>query len=239
MQVLAFRHAPLEDIGLIRGALERHSIACRYLDLYANPQPVPDLAEVAGLILMGGPMSVNDDLPWLRQEMRAVRDAIQRGIPVLGICLGAQLIARALGAAVYRNPVKEIGWTPLYFAAAAPADPLLSGFSHPETVFQWHGETFDLPDGAEHLAYSDACRNQAFRIHRNVYGFQFHLEVTPEMIEDWCRQDAGCGALREAQAPIDAYANAARLAEVAETVFDRWCGLLGGERLDSICGLKR
>jgi GMP synthase (glutamine-hydrolysing) len=226
MRVLAFRHTPLEDIGLIADALARHRIACEYVDLYAGRGAVPDLAGAAGLIFMGGPMSANDDLPWLRDELGCLRDAMGRGLPVLGVCLGAQLIAKALGARVYRNPVKEIGWAPLYWTPAARADPLFGSFSDRETVFHWHGETFDLPDGAAHLAYSDACRNQAFRMRENIYGLQFHLEVTPDMVAEWCRQDEACGDRRETRGAIDPYSNAPRLAEIAATVFDRWCGLL-------------
>jgi GMP synthase (glutamine-hydrolysing) len=170
-------------------------------------------------------MSANDDLPWIPHEIAAIQEAVHRGIPVLGICLGSQLIARALGARVYRNTEKEIGWFPLHWTSAAAADPLFHGFSDPQTVFQWHGETFDLPPGAQHLAYSAACRHQAFRV-GNVYGIQFHLEVTPPIIEDWLRQDAACGDLREATAAIDPHAHAVRLAELAATVFDRWCRLL-------------
>ena len=222
MHVLAFRHAPREGIGTLAGALDRHGVECRTVDAgSAGSFASPD-----GLILMGGPMSVNDDLPWIPREMAAIREAVARGIPVLGICLGAQLIARALGARVYRNPEKEIGWFPLHFTGAAGADPLFRGFSGEETVFQWHGETFDLPKGATHLAYSAACRQQAFRAGENVYGLQFHLEVTPEIVADWLRQDAACGALREAVAPIDPEAHAGRLAQMAATVFDRWCHLL-------------
>jgi GMP synthase-like glutamine amidotransferase len=227
MQVLAFQHAPSEGIGSIAAALGRHNIACRTVGQASWPVNGPvDLADTAVLILMGGPMSANDDLPWIPPEIATIREAVHRGIPVLGICLGAQLIARALGARVYRNPEKEIGWSSLQWTAAASADPLFNGFRDPETVFQWHGETFDLPPGAEHLAYSSACRHQAFRAGANVYGIQFHLEVTPEIVEEWLRQDAACGALREATAPIDPHAHASRLAEVAATVFDRWCGLL-------------
>lgn len=226
MQVLAFRHAPLEGIGLIAAALERHHVTCRPVDLYTPPAEVPELADAAGLILMGGPMSVNDDLPWIRQEIAAIQSAAARGMPVLGVCLGAQLIARALGARVYPNGEKEIGWSPLHWTAAAGSDSLFAGLPNPQMVFQWHGETFDLPQGAEHLAYSDACRNQAFRARENVYGIQFHLEVTPEIVADWLRQDAACGDLREAVMPIDPDLHAAGLAEAAATVFDRWCRLL-------------
>ena len=227
MQVVVFRHSAFEGIGSIAGALERHNIAWLGMDSYARTGAAPDLAYAAGLILMGGPMSVNDDLPWLGDEMRAIRDAIDRGRPVLGICLGAQLIAKALGARVYRNPVKEIGWAPVSWTEQAAADPLFRGFSRPETVFHWHGETFDLPDGAERLAYSEACANQAFRIAGNVYGLQFHPEVTPVIIADWCRSDENCGIAREMTEPIDPDAKSSRLAEMAGIIFDRWCGLLG------------
>ena len=226
MHVLAFRHAPLEGIGCISGALARHNVCCHPIDLYIDPDAALNLDGAAGLILMGGPMSANDDLAWIPRELAAIREAAARGIPVLGICLGAQLIARALEARVYRNPEKEIGWAPVRFAEAAQVDALFHGFSGTETVFQWHGETFDLPQGAELLAVSDACRHQAFRWGANVYALQFHLEVTPEIIAEWLRADAACGELREASAPIDPCAHSARLAEIAETVFDRWCGLL-------------
>jgi GMP synthase (glutamine-hydrolysing) len=227
MQVLTFQHAPSEGIGSIAAALERHHIACRTVGLASCPVNQPlDLSGTSGVVLMGGPMSANDDLPWIEPEIATVREAVHRGIPVLGICLGAQLIARALGARVYRNPVKEIGWSPIDWTAAASADHLFHGLRDPETVFQWHGETFDLPPRAEHLAYSSACRHQAFRAGAYVYGIQFHLEVTPEIVAEWIRQDAACGALREATVPIDPHAHATRLAEVAATVFDRWCGLL-------------
>jgi len=131
--------------------------------------------------VMGGPMSVNDEaeFPWLIAEKQAVRDVIARGIPVLGICLGSQLIASALGARVYRNPVKEIGWFPIQ-RVTSPAQ----SFEFPQemTVFHWHGETFDLPPGATHLAKSDGCRHQAFRIGQHVIGLQFHLEMTADAL---------------------------------------------------------
>ena len=144
----------------------------------------------------------------------------------MGICLGAQLLARALGAPVYRNPVKEIGWAPVYWTEAARQDPLFAGLDSPETVLHWHGETFDLPPGAEWLAWSEACRNQAFRSGSHAYGIQFHLEVTPEMISTWCLEDANSGDLKEMEAPIDPHAHAASLARLAATVFDRWARLL-------------
>jgi GMP synthase-like glutamine amidotransferase len=223
--VFAFRHVPFEDLGMIRAALEERGISIEYADLYRPGAPVPDVTRAAGLIFMGGPMSANDDLPYLRQEMQLIAQAVARRQPVLGVCLGAQLIAKALGAPVYRNAVKEIGWFEIHLTEAAARDALFAGLGPAETVFHWHGETFDLPPGAEWLAYSEACRNQAFRAGAGVYGLQFHLEVTPAMIEDWCAQDANCGDVRELDAPIDPRRNAARLAVLSSVVFGRWCDL--------------
>jgi GMP synthase-like glutamine amidotransferase len=194
--------------------------------LYRPGAPVPDVTQAAGLIFMGGPMSVNDDLPYLRQELRLISQAAELKRPILGVCLGAQLIAKALGAKVYRNAVKEVGCFEIHLTGAAARDPLFAGLGPAETVFHWHGEKFDLPPGAEWLAWSKACRNQAFRAGAGVYGLQFHLEVTPATIEDWCAQDANCGDVRELNSPIDPRQNAARLAALSTVVFGRWCDYL-------------
>jgi len=226
MRVVVFRHVPFEGLGLIQPALDEGRVAVEFADLFRDDAPEPDVAGAAGLILMGGPMSANDNLPYLRREMDYIRQAAERGQPVLGVCLGAQLAAQALGARVYRNPVKEIGWFDVYLTEAGRQDPLLCTLGVPETVLEWHGDTFDLPSGAEWLAWSEGCRNQAFRLGPSLYGLQFHLEVTPEMIVDWCAQDANCGDVRELDGPIDPYRNAARLAQLSRRVFGRWCALL-------------
>jgi GMP synthase-like glutamine amidotransferase len=168
-------------------------------------------------------MSVNDDLAYLRREEEYIRQAIARGVPVLGICLGAQLIAHALGAPVRRNPVKEIGWFDVTATPAGRSDPVFEGFGERECVFHWHGETFDLPPGAALLASSERCRNQAFRVGSAVYGMQFHLEVTPQMIAAWCLEDVNCGDVRELDAVPDPEANAGRLKTLSNNIFGRWC----------------
>ena len=141
---------------------------------------MPDPAEVDLLVVLGGPMSVNDEteFPWLRKEKRFIRECTEAGKSVLGVCLGAQLIASAMGARVYRNRCKEIGWFPVEQVASADG----STFSFPASieVFHWHGETFDLPPGAVRIARSEACENQAFQIGRSVVALQFHLETTIE-----------------------------------------------------------
>jgi GMP synthase (glutamine-hydrolysing) len=182
--------------------------------------------QAQALIVMGGPMSVNDPLPWLRQEERYLVQAISSGVPVLGICLGAQLLAKSLGSRVYPMGHKEIGWYSIRFTEAAAADPLFEGLPREEIVFEWHGDTFDLPAGAEKLAESDLCGNQAFRCGTNLYGLQFHPEVTPEIIDSWCCEDNNCGDLREAPGPIDPTAHESRIGEVASHIFGRWCDLV-------------
>jgi GMP synthase-like glutamine amidotransferase len=225
-RVLIFRHVPFEGAGLLEDVLRGRGIGVEYADLYLNPAPPPpDPAGYQGLVFMGGPMSVNDELPYLRLEQGFIRDAADAGMPVLGICLGAQLIAAALGGRVRRNPAKEIGWFDIRCTEEAAGDPLFAGIGT-ETVFHWHGETFDLPPGAVLLASSELCANQAFRAGERVWGLQFHLEVTPEMIADWCLQDENCGDVRELSAPLDPRRNAERLRVLSHRIFGEWCGLL-------------
>lgn len=231
MGMLVFRHVPYEHLGLIAPALEAAGLEYEYVDLPPDANRPLDLETARGLIFMGGPMSVNDDLDYVRREMEVIRQAARGGIPMLGVCLGAQLIAKALGARVYRNVVKEIGWFPVRWREAAAEDALLAGLPNPATVFHWHGETFDLPEGAVWLASSDACRHQAFRRGENIYGLQFHLEVTPGMISGWLEEDANSADVREVAQPIDPEFGAAELARMAETVFGRWAALVRNRSL--------
>jgi len=178
MRAHVLQHVPFEGIGSMAAWLEAHCADVSTTRLFADPT-LPQLKGLDLVIAMGGPMSVNDEstLPWLRAEKRFVRDAVERGIPVLGVCLGAQVIASALGASVYQSSQKEIGWFEIEATPNAT-----DSFHLPSrcTVFHWHGETFDLPSGAVRLARSAACENQAFQIGRHVIGLQFHLETTPD-----------------------------------------------------------
>jgi GMP synthase-like glutamine amidotransferase len=187
MRVHVLQHAPFEGLGSIHDWLEQQGADISYTRFYESPE-LPDPAGLDFVIAMGGPMSVNDEseLPWLRPEKQFVRNAIERGLAVLGICLGAQLIASALGARVYRNPVKEIGWFPI----EATADGLAQGLPAACRVFHWHGETFELPAGARRLARSAACENQGFQVKSAVLGLQFHLEMTLEGVLEIVEQ---CG----------------------------------------------
>jgi GMP synthase-like glutamine amidotransferase len=178
MKVHVLQHVPFEGLGSIRFWLEERDAQVGYTRCFAN-DPFPSLEDIDLLIALGGPMGVNDEteLPWLRAEKQVVRDAVAKDTAVLGVCLGAQLIASALGSRVYPNPVKEIGWFPIQ---AVTAEEYAFHFPSECLVFHWHGETFDIPKGAARLAKSGPCANQAFQLKRNVIGLQFHLETTPD-----------------------------------------------------------
>lgn len=186
-KLLVFQHVPYEVLGTLDAQFRDAGFRIRYVNFSRFERVSLDVRRYNGLVVLGGPMSVNDvdRHPHLRQEMDALRVAIDAGLPVLGICLGAQLIASALGAAVVRNPVKEIGWSTVRPTPAASRDPLFKHLGKSEQIFQWHGDTFHLPDGAELLAETDDCKNQAFRYAGNVYGLQFHLEVDQALIRRW------------------------------------------------------
>jgi GMP synthase-like glutamine amidotransferase len=226
VRVLTLRHVPFEGLGRIAPELESSGIGFDYADLYQPGATLPGLDDYSGLIVLGGPMSANDADPWIGAEIGLIRQAIARDFAILGICLGAQLLAKALGAEVLRNPEKEIGWFDLEFTPAAANDALFAGIGPRETVFHWHGETFSLAPGAVLLAASERCRHQAVRYGQKIYALQFHLEVTPEMISDWVLQDENCGDVRELAAPIAPNRNGRRLDGVASTVFGRWRKIL-------------
>lgn len=199
MRAHYFQHVPFEGLGSIEPWLLDKGYTLSRTTFYAKDYVFPRLEEIDFLIVMGGPMSVNDEneYPWLGEEIKFIRAYIERWQsrrPLLGICLGAQLIAAALGGPVYANKVQEIGW--LEIENQAPPEPGLYQFPAVCTVFQWHGETFDLPPGARQLARSRHCENQAFQFGEKVIGLQFHLETTAasaqELVEN-CRAELAVG----------------------------------------------
>jgi GMP synthase (glutamine-hydrolysing) len=191
-KLLVCQHVPYEPLGTLDPKLRESGFRIRYVNFGRNPHLRPSLEGYGGLVILGGPMSVDDvDLhPHLATEAELVLEAIAKEIPILGICLGAQLIAKALGAEVRAGETKEIGWHDVALTDEGTSDPLLGHLGSETRLFQWHSDVFELPDGAVHLASSQRCAYQAFRFGTNVYGFQFHLEVDEPLIERWLRVPA-------------------------------------------------
>jgi GMP synthase (glutamine-hydrolysing) len=189
MNVLIITHVDIEGPGSIEDCLRQEKIPFRILNLNAGLH-FPKLDDLTHIVFLGGPMNVyQEDLyPFLRGEDLFIKEAIQRGKQTLGICLGAQLIAKALGAKVSRAPFKEIGWYEVSLTEEGARDPIFSTLPNTFPVFQWHGDTFEIPKGGKLLATSTGIPNQVFRYGENVYGLQFHLEVTREMIREWMKE---------------------------------------------------
>jgi GMP synthase (glutamine-hydrolysing) len=186
MRIHFLQHVPHEGIGTMEEWIRQKKYSLSYTRLFAN-DPLPDINEIDWLLVMGGAMSVNDGdtIPWLKKEKQYVKLAIDAGKTVLGFCLGSQMIANVLGARVYKNPCKEIGWFDLDLTGEGFASRAFSRFPRRLKVLQWHGETFDLPQGCTLVATSPYCKNQAFVFNERVIGMQFHLEVTREDVQSW------------------------------------------------------
>lgn len=187
MKVTIIKHIDIEGPGTIGGFLDDNNISYHIIDVF-NGESLPDsISDVSSVIVLGGPMNVYEEeqYPFLKEEDEFLKEVIENGLPTLGFCLGAQLIAKAKGAMVIKNPQKEIGWFKVSLTDNGLSDSLFQGFKREFDVFQWHGDTFNIPDGAVKLAESDLCENQAYRIGNNIYGLQFHVEVTDEMIYQW------------------------------------------------------
>lgn len=186
-RLIVFQHVAFEILGTLNPLLKSYGFRIRYTNFGRHPDSRPSLRGYDGLVVLGGPMRVDDTdrHAHLATEMELIREAIEAELPVLGICLGAQLIARALGAEVRPNGRKEIGWYDVSLTDEGRNDPLFRHFRGSEKIFQWHEDTFGIPEGAVHLASSPACPGQAFRYRDHVYGLQFHLEVDERLIERW------------------------------------------------------
>lgn len=185
MRIHYVQHVPFEGPATIANWAQTRNHALTATHVYQN-QSFPSLSEFDWLVIMGGPMNIYEEnkYPWLVSEKNLVRQSIDAGKTVIGICLGAQLIADVLGAKVYANKEKEIGWLPVELTPEGMASTLFGSSPRRFTAFHWHGDTFDIPDGAVHLAKSDGCENQAFLYANRVLGVQFHLESTRQSVNE-------------------------------------------------------
>lgn len=184
-RIHCFRHVPFEGLGCIETWCKRKSYPVSYTDFYDIDFQIPPSVDYDVLVVMGGPMGVyeEDKYKWLNPEKKAIKEAIDNNKVVIGICLGSQLIANVLGAEVYKNKEKEIGWWSIQFTDEGKKTVLFDTLGDELTVFQWHGDTFDLPEGAIRVASSEVCLNQAFIYNQKVLGLQFHFEVDEEGIQ--------------------------------------------------------
>ena len=233
-KIYVLQHHPVENLGTIADALEGAALAWQYVRV-ADGQAVPvSMKGAGGLVVIGGPMGVyqTDRYPWLRDEMRLIEDAIKSNLPVFGVCLGAQIVAAALGAKVERNPNgKEIGWHSVRLSDSARDDRLMRGLPATLTPFHWHGDIFEQPRGAVALASSDKTPCQAFRYGDKTYGFQFHFEVTADGVAAM----ATAFAKELVRENISADRMVAQSAEflppletISDTVFSRWASPIQG-----------
>ncbi|MBI2304918.1 MAG: type 1 glutamine amidotransferase [Chloroflexi bacterium] len=233
MKFLVLQHIPHETPGLFADLAREHGISLEYVNLWEGAA-IPPLSRYEALLIMGGPMGVYDEgeHPWLREELAVLGRAAWGGMPILGICLGAQLLARALGARVSRNAEGEFGFQEVALTEEGRREPLFRGFGAGVPVFQWHHDTFALPTGASLLATSPLCPHQAFRFGSKAYGLQFHVETTPEMVARWVEE--GAGELKEegisGQALVhEAFQTQNLLQEAAQRLFLNFLSLASKE----------
>jgi GMP synthase (glutamine-hydrolysing) len=235
-QVLVLQHAAIEKPGIIADVLTSAGYSIQPVHPF-DGQPVPQAVDDAqGIVIMGGPMGVyeRDLYPYLQDELHLIEKALEARKPILGICLGSQLLAAALGAQVTRGRQKEIGWYPVRASGHAKVDPLLTGIEDPFVALHWHGDIFDLPRASVRLAYSEFTECQAFRYRENAYGFLFHMETTAEILggmvtafEDELRQESIDGS-KIARAATEYLP---KLQQTGRTVFERWAALLVSQQM--------
>lgn len=199
-KILIIKNVESEGPGLIEDTLHPDGWELETIELEKGEVLPEDLREIAAVIILGGPMNVYeiDKFPFLNDEERLIRKALFEEIPFLGICLGAQLLAKTCGVKVYKSPEKEIGWYTVKTTSGGKKDILFRDVPERMVAFQWHEDTFEIPDGSILLATGKPCKNQAFKIGSNAYGLQFHIEVTPDMVQRWMKDEKDENAAKKA-----------------------------------------
>ncbi len=189
-EILVLQHIDCEGLGSFEPVILSRGLKPVFINAGKGDKLPEGTKDFCALILLGGPIGVyeTERYPFLEEEMRLIQEFADKGTPILGICLGAQLIAESLGGKVYKGNRKEIGWYRLYFTGEGRKEKLFKTMPDVSVVFQWHGDTFELPDGAVRLAYNHSYPNQAFKMGENIYGLQFHLEVTEDMVTEWMEE---------------------------------------------------
>ena len=222
-----FRHIECEGPGYLAEILTGCGIPFEVYAIDRDAALPADTRGCSGLVLMGGPMSVNDPLPWIAQELDLIREGADRQLPVLGHCLGGQLISKALGGEITANPVREIGWHPVRKTQTATATDWLDDIPAETTLFHWHGETFSIPPGAGVILESDWCANQAFAMD-NILALQCHVEMTAPMVSEWAalyEHELGkpsASVQSAAQMTADLEARVSAMQAVADRLYRRW-----------------
>ena len=233
MRIQILQHAPFEGPGHFTEWAASRSFSLEVIHTYKGIEPGPP-EEYDWLVIMGGPMSVLDDRTWLRNEKKAIARALNAAaagkVSVIGVCLGAQLIADALGASVSKNPEKEIGWFDVEFSEESRSTPFFAEFPEQSTVFHWHGETFSLPPSCTPLARSEGCENQGFYCGSNIFALQFHLELLSNGIQGLmkhCKKDLkGHEKAPYVQSPAEIEAGMARYLPENRRLLDRFLDAL-------------
>jgi GMP synthase-like glutamine amidotransferase len=222
-----FRHIACEGPGYLGQFLQNHNIPFELVRIDAGESPPAQIDDVSALVFMGGPMSVNDDIEWIQQELTLIQKAVEAGLPVLGHCLGGQLISKALGGHIDANPVKEIGWLPVQKINNASSNDWLHEVNDNSVLFHWHGEKFSIPQGATAILRSEHCIHQGFII-GNTLALQCHVEMTSDMVSEWAERykgelsDPASTVQSQHEINENLQHKVAQLQGVADALYRRW-----------------